>query len=182
MADEKKTDVETQPDDKPFLSRWSQRKTEVRAQEMAPQPAVAMEPKPAPLPTIESVNLESGIAPFFKQQADESLRRLALKKLLADPHFNIMDGLDIYIDDYGKADPIPESMMKSIRHARQFVMTPEEISQLEAQESAAELKAKQALLAKADISHDESEFQNSLDKNDSKESNTHREIVGKDKT
>jgi hypothetical protein len=37
------------------------------------------------------------------------LRSRALKKLFTDPHFNVMDGLDTYIDDYGKPDPIPES-------------------------------------------------------------------------
>ena len=30
-----------------------------------------------------------------------------MKKLFSDPHFNVMDGLDTYIDDYGKPDPIP---------------------------------------------------------------------------
>jgi Protein of unknown function (DUF3306) len=86
---------------------------------------------PVALPTIDSVNLESGVAPFFKQQADESLRRLALKKLLSDPHFNIMDGLDIYVGDYSQPDPIPPEMMKKIRHARQWTMTPEEIVEAE---------------------------------------------------
>ena len=30
-----------------------------------------------------------------------------MKKLFADPHYNVMDGLDVYIDDYSKPDPIP---------------------------------------------------------------------------
>ena len=30
-----------------------------------------------------------------------------MKKLFSDPHFNVMDGLDTYIDDYGKPDPLP---------------------------------------------------------------------------
>jgi hypothetical protein len=33
------------------------------------------------------------------------VRNAALKKLFTDPHFNVMDGLDVYIDDYGKPDP-----------------------------------------------------------------------------
>ena len=37
----------------------------------------------------------------------------ALKKLFSDPHFNVMDGLDTYIDDYGKPDPIPPSMLRA---------------------------------------------------------------------
>ena len=35
-----------------------------------------------------------------------------MKKLFSDPHFNVMDGLDTYIDDYGKPDPIPPEMLR----------------------------------------------------------------------
>ncbi len=35
-----------------------------------------------------------------------------MKKMFSDPHFNVMDGLDIYIDDYSKPDPIPLEMLK----------------------------------------------------------------------
>jgi hypothetical protein len=35
------------------------------------------------------------------------VKNAAFKKLFADPHFNVMDGLDIYIDDYSKPDPLP---------------------------------------------------------------------------
>jgi hypothetical protein len=35
-----------------------------------------------------------------------------MKKMFSDPHFNVMDGLDIYIDDYTKPDPIPMEMLK----------------------------------------------------------------------
>ena len=41
-----------------------------------------------------------------------------MKKLFADPHFNVMDGLDIYIDDYSKSDPIPESMLRQMASAK----------------------------------------------------------------
>jgi hypothetical protein len=42
------------------------------------------------------------------------VKNAAMKKLFADPHFNVMDGLDTYIDDYGKADPIPPEMLASL--------------------------------------------------------------------
>ena len=45
---------------------------------------------------------------------DEGVKRAAMKKLFADPHFNVMDGLDTYIDDYGKPDPIPASMLRQM--------------------------------------------------------------------
>jgi hypothetical protein len=38
--------------------------------------------------------------------------------LFQDPHFNVMDGLDTYIDDYTKADPIPEAMLRGLNQAR----------------------------------------------------------------
>ena len=40
-----------------------------------------------------------------------------MKKLFSDPHFNVMDGLDTYIDDYGKADPIPLSMLRRMNQS-----------------------------------------------------------------
>ena len=40
-----------------------------------------------------------------------------MKKLFSDPHFNVMDGLDIYIDDYGKPDPIPLSMLRRMNQS-----------------------------------------------------------------
>ena len=46
------------------------------------------------------------------------VRNAAMKKLFTDPHYNIMDGLDIYIDDYSKADPIPESMLRQMVGAK----------------------------------------------------------------
>jgi hypothetical protein len=42
------------------------------------------------------------------------LRQAALKKLFADPHFNVMDGLDIYIDDYTRPDPIAASVIDQL--------------------------------------------------------------------
>ena len=37
-----------------------------------------------------------------------------MKKLFSDPRYNIMDGLDIYIDDYSKPDPIPPEMLRRL--------------------------------------------------------------------
>ncbi|MGB8855515.1 MAG: DUF3306 domain-containing protein [Burkholderiales bacterium] len=164
---------ESDDDKKPFLSRWSQRKLQAEkdlaekklpaaeaARDVAARPAGALSAEvtaadaaqanvpPAELPSIDSVNLESGVAPFFRQQADEGLRRLALKKLLSDPHFNIMDGLDIYVGDYSQPDPIPPEMMKKIRHARQWVMTPEEIIAAEKVDAEEDLALKLAREAK----------------------------------
>jgi hypothetical protein len=51
-------------------------------------------------------------------KVDEGIRRAALKKLFSDPRFNVMDGLDVYIDDYTREDPIPTGMLAQLQHAR----------------------------------------------------------------
>ena len=52
------------------------------------------------------------------QGVGADVRNAAMKKLFSDPHFNVMDGLDIYIDDYSKSDPIPESMLRQMTSAK----------------------------------------------------------------
>ena len=43
----------------------------------------------------------------MRDEVDPGLRRQALRTLFRNPRFNVMDGLDTYIDDYSKPDPIP---------------------------------------------------------------------------
>jgi hypothetical protein len=74
----------------------------------------------AELPSIESLTIDSDFAPFFKPQVDELVKRAALKQLFRDPRFNIMDGLDTYIDDYTQPDPIPSAMLEDLMKRRVF--------------------------------------------------------------
>jgi len=46
---------------------------------------------------------------------DPGLKRAALKTLLRDARFNVMDGLDVYIDDYSKPDPIPAEWLGQLK-------------------------------------------------------------------
>ncbi len=82
--------------------------------------SVSTPPANADLPPIESLTIDSDFAPFFKPQVDESVKRAALKQLLRDPRFNIMDGLDTYIDDYTQPDPIPSAMLEELMQRRGF--------------------------------------------------------------
>jgi hypothetical protein len=78
------------------------------------------------LPDVESLTPESDFTPFMKSDVSPDARNLAMKKLFADPHFNVMDGLDVYIDDYGKPDPIPEAwyaLMNKMPDYRDLVKT-----------------------------------------------------------
>ena len=72
-------------------------------------------PPAEPLPTMEDVAAltnESDFSRFVRPGVDSGVSNAAMKKLFSDPHFNVMDGLDTYIDDYGKPDPIPPSMLR----------------------------------------------------------------------
>ena len=92
-----------------FLSRWSRLKKQTEnLVKTEPAKPLTNEPK---LPPVEQLNLESDYTAFFHPKVDEKLRREALRKLFSDPHFNVMDGLDVYIEDYGKPDPIPPEML-----------------------------------------------------------------------
>jgi len=103
------------------LSRWSRRKLEANAAERAVPPAASVAtvsgtPAPAPteLPSVDSLSFDSDFAAFLRPEVDEKLKRAALKQLFRDPRFNVMDGLDTYIDDYTKADPIPADMLQGL--------------------------------------------------------------------
>jgi Protein of unknown function (DUF3306) len=105
-----------------------------------PPPAEARElaaPTDVPLPPIDSLDgLRSDYQAFFQQPVDDELRRAALKKLFADPHFNQMDMLDVYVDDYTQFEPLPAAMRLRLPSARGFLLDSEREA-LEAAEAAA---------------------------------------------
>jgi hypothetical protein len=98
-----------------FLDRWSRLKQQARTQPPSPAAGKRNEPVPAPpLPSLESLTFDSEFSPFMQPEVDDGLRRMALKKLFSDPHFNRIDGLDVYIDDYTGADPIPPELLERL--------------------------------------------------------------------
>jgi Protein of unknown function (DUF3306) len=123
-------------DDDNFFSRWSRRKVQVRTGEPLPAeppapPAVAVTPvaavAPAPvapgvaeppeappaltLDDVARLTPESDYSAFVARSVSPDVRNAAVKKLFTDPHYNIMDGLDIYIDDYSKPSPLSAADM-----------------------------------------------------------------------
>lgn len=142
------------PDSKPkespeaFLSRWSQRKQQAREQVREPASAAPPAHAPAPLqeappqlPPVEQLGVDSDYRGFLHPKVDEGLRRAALKKLFSDPHFNVMDGLDTYIDDYSISEPIPEAMLAQLKHAQSILAHSKERRETEAARVAAEESA-----------------------------------------
>ena len=121
-----------------FVSRWARRKEQVRRGETPAEPVVELPVPPAPAlspaplpqpaatqdvqdeppaPTLADVALltrDSDYARFVAPGVGDDVKRAAMKKLFADPHFNVMDGLDTYIDDYGKPDPLPASWLRQM--------------------------------------------------------------------
>ncbi|MDB5965322.1 MAG: hypothetical protein JWQ72_1822 [Polaromonas sp.] len=128
-----------------FFGRWARRKTAVlqgtvpgepspaaaapapaaapepvSASDLAPPatPAVAGQPPVLSLEDVRGLTAESDFTPFMAKGVGADVRNAAMKKLFADPHFNIMDGLDTYVDDYSVSDPIPEEMLRQMASAK----------------------------------------------------------------
>jgi len=76
-----------------------------------------------PLPSIDTLSIDSDYSPFMQTGVDETVKRGALKKLFSDPRFNVMDGLDVYIDDYSKPDPIDPDIVRTLVQAR-YIFNP----------------------------------------------------------
>jgi hypothetical protein len=117
----KPDDVAQQESGEPFLSRWSRKKEETR--EAPPPVKQETDPKaPAPeLPPVDKLTIDSDFRAFFHPKVEEGVRRAALKKLFNDPRFNVMDGLDVYIDDYSKTEPIPPEMLAGMKTAQDIL-------------------------------------------------------------
>ena len=122
-----------------FLGRWARRKEAVRkgeavppepekvARAVAPPPppaarieedkVEAREPEQPPPPTLadtDALTPESDFTRFVRPDVAPEVKNAAMKKLFADPHFNVMDRLATYIDDYSKPDPLPPAMLRSL--------------------------------------------------------------------
>jgi hypothetical protein len=97
----------------------------------APEPPAAVaEPAPPP-PTLEDTQAltpASDFSRFVAKDVSPEVRNAAVKKLFADPHFNVMDGLDIYIDDYSQPSPLSAADMARMVSAQflKLVDDPEE--------------------------------------------------------
>ena len=131
--------------DDSFFSRWSRRKVQARTGEPVaePLPPAPAAPPQAPLvapvvapadpapkvtgddapppPTLEDTQTltpASDFSRFVARDVAPEVRNAAVKKLFADPHFNVMDGLDIYIDDYSQPSPLSAADMAKMVSAQ----------------------------------------------------------------
>ena len=119
--------------DETFFHRWSRLKQATAAAPASAEPASSTAPVAAesraeqaavPMPTMADVALlgpDADYAPFMVKAVDRAVQRSALKKLFADPCFNVMDRLDIYIDDYNIASPMSAAMLSGLQHAGELL-------------------------------------------------------------
>ncbi|MFO0490706.1 MAG: DUF3306 domain-containing protein [Curvibacter sp.] len=132
-----------------FLGRWSQRKQALRegkpveeppapiaelpvakapAQAAVSTPQIPSEPV-APPPTLQDVQAltpQSDFQRFVARDVDPEVKHAAMRKLFSDPHFNVMDGMDVYIDDYNTPNPMPASMLRKMASAHFLGLVEEE--------------------------------------------------------
>jgi len=121
-------------DKEAFLSRWSRLKKEQA------QPVEKKEDeKPAPsVPPVEKLTPESDFSTFMHPKVEDALRRVALKKLFSDPHFNLPDPYEPYSRDWNIAEPIPEEMLATLNQAKQLLFSDKQEAKEDAPESVAE--------------------------------------------
>ena len=138
-----------------FLSRWSKRKLEAKEQEkqaetlrdlpeqLTEQPiamqlsaTTEVDGSPAeeavnpelPLPTeadLQAVEKGGDIKAFMVDKVSAELKNKAFKALFSRPEFNVMDGLDIYIDDYNKFTPLSQEDIAKMALSKQLLSRPD---------------------------------------------------------
>ena len=87
-----------------------------------PEPSVSSNAPEPPLPTMQDAQAltpESDFKPFMAKGLEPQVRNAAMKKLFADPRYNVMDRLDTYIDDYSL--PRPDSRIHAAQDGQRAV-------------------------------------------------------------
>lgn len=113
----------------------AQTATNTVANEETGLPVEAAVPPPS-LDDAQALTLESDFKPFMASNVSPEVKNAAMKKLFTDPHYNVMDMMDTYVDDYSKSDPIPESMLKemvSVKFLKLFERDEEEPEKVKTQ-------------------------------------------------
>jgi hypothetical protein len=119
------------------------------------QDAADNKPEPVKLPTladVEQLTPQSDFSSFMSQGVSPEVRNAAMKKLFTDPHYNVKDGLDIYIGDYNTPDPMPAGMLAKMVGAQflGLVKAPEDVAQSNPLESQIQHLPETSLTAQAD--------------------------------
>lgn len=136
-----------------FLGRWSRRKEQARTgqplaepERTAPVPpeTAAFESNRAPAPVqhapaapeseakaltlddVKALTAESDFSAFAARSVAPEVRNAAMKKLFADPRYNVMDGLDAFLDDFSQPAPMPAAMLARLASAHSLNLVADE--------------------------------------------------------
>jgi uncharacterized protein DUF3306 len=110
-------------DKEKFLTRWSRLKQEKNL----PEKSDDKDDSPAPvLPAIDKLTPESDFTGFMHPKVEDALRRVALKKLFSDPHFNVPDPYEAYSGDWTVGEPISEEVLAGLNQARTLLFDQDE--------------------------------------------------------
>ena len=113
-----------------FLRRWSRLKHEHERAVEAPKPPEPEKPverkvPEAALPSVEKLTPESDFKPFMQPKVEDSLRRVALKTLFRDPHFNTPDPFEPFSGDWRVAEEIAPEMLAGLNQAKTLLFSEE---------------------------------------------------------
>jgi Protein of unknown function (DUF3306) len=100
-----------------FLGRWSRLK---EAERKPPEKKVEAGEAPQ-LPPVDELTPQSDFKDFMHPQVKDALRRVALKKLFTDPHFNTPDPFEPFSGDWTAAEGISDEMLKTLNQARTHI-------------------------------------------------------------
>jgi hypothetical protein len=103
-------------DKEKFLSRWSRLKADAKK-----LPEEADKGEAPVLPAVDHLTPESDFTGFMHPTVEDALRRVALKKLFSDPHFNVSDPFEPFSGDWTGGEPISEEMLATLNQARTLI-------------------------------------------------------------
>lgn len=107
---------------------------------------------PVEPPPLDALTPQADFSPFMQKDIAPELRNQAMRKLFTDPHYNVMDGLDTYIDDYSKPDPLPAEVLRQLYQAKALFLFDEEEKEGAAAGSSAPATREEIAVPKAESS------------------------------
>jgi hypothetical protein len=122
-----------------FFSRWSRQKTLNRELDQARDAAVAKAPLPAeaeavpvPKPPVEgaqavdlptqadaeALDVGADVSRFLQSGVTDAIKGAALKKLFADPAYNVISDMDDYVEDYSQMAKLSAVELRSLQQSK----------------------------------------------------------------
>ena len=156
-----------------FFSRWSRQKTLNRELDQARDAAVAKAPLPAeaeavpvPKPPVEgaqavdlptqadaeALDVGADVSRFLQSGVTDAIKGAALKKLFADPAYNVISDMDDYVEDYSQMAKLSAVELRSLQQSKDLHLFEDPPWKIEAdaRDAAAEKQAATDAVAETD--------------------------------